>query len=324
MIKSKIYILENDFLYAEFCNYGARLTKLIVKEKGIDVVVGYDGIEGYHEQNNAMGATLGRVAHTIKDGKANVHHHKLPLSTDESGNHVNGGVEGFDRLHWQAKTTKTKVVFTVEHASNEYPGVVTVKVTYELFYENLNVVYEAMSTVDTLCNMSNRIYFNLGKEDTVLHHRLLMYADEAYMNTHDGHVSKDKVSVKNTIFDFLHFKRIGKMMDETHPQLLPTKGYEHYFVLRKNEVINAQLLCDDTKLCMSLISDSPALRMSLGTTIQEHAGKNNRMNQAYCGVCMAPTKLPYGVTHEGMNSIFLQKDVAFKQKLTYHFTLLDE
>lgn len=324
MKKSKIYRLENDYLYAEFCNYGARLTKLVVKEKDIDVVIGYDEIEGYHQHNNAMGSTLGRVAHTIKEGNAYVHHHKVHLSVDESKNHVNGGIQGFDRVFWEEKSTKTKIIFTTTSSNEEYPGVVEAKVTYELFFENLKVTYEAISNEDTLCNLSNQIYFNLGQEATVLNHRLLIYADETFMNTHDGLVSKDKVSVRNTIFDFLHFKRIGKMMDETHPQLLPTRGYDHYFMLRKNEVINAQVLCDETKICMSLLTDAPALHLTLGNTMEEHQGKEGRMNQAYCGICLAPTKVPYGAIHDGIESIALKKDVAFKQKLTYHFTLLDE
>lgn len=327
MNKIKSFILENEFLKAEFTNLGARLTSLVLKEKALDVVLGYDTTGEYVDNYYYMNATLGRVANRIKGGKVTLGHKTYTLHQNYGADHLHGGEKGFDQVVWQAKVLKNKIIFHYLSKDLEegYPGNLEVKVTYELFYENLHVTYEANSDQDTLCNLSNHIYFNLGgnQNPSILDHRFLIYADQYVENDGDGVASTTIASVKQTPFDFLHFKSLKRNMYFQNPQIAQSNGYDHYFIFRKDELIKAQVMCDETKVCMSLLSDYPGMQFYTGNYLRPHLGKEGVSYDAYAGFCFETSLMPNSTNIERKPSIILKKDQPYKHKVTYHFTLLD-
>ncbi|MBR3935684.1 MAG: hypothetical protein IKJ57_03960 [Oscillospiraceae bacterium] len=66
-----ILINEKGFI-AKILDYGATIQSIIVPDKNgepVDVVLGYDTIEGYIEGDCYIGATVGRFANRIKNGR---------------------------------------------------------------------------------------------------------------------------------------------------------------------------------------------------------------------------------------------------------------
>ena len=63
-----LYSLENDYYRITMSDYGATLVSLIDKETGIDIVLGYNSVDGYLKTCPYMGATVGRVCNRIGKG----------------------------------------------------------------------------------------------------------------------------------------------------------------------------------------------------------------------------------------------------------------
>ena len=50
-----LYTLENDQIQASFSDYGATMVSLIYKKTGVDVLLGYDSVEGYIQNSGHLG-----------------------------------------------------------------------------------------------------------------------------------------------------------------------------------------------------------------------------------------------------------------------------
>ena len=64
-----VFTLENEFLQVKIINFGAIIQSVIVKELNLDVVLGYNSLDEYVDDENYFGATIGRYANVITDGK---------------------------------------------------------------------------------------------------------------------------------------------------------------------------------------------------------------------------------------------------------------
>ena len=65
-------LINENGLAAKILDYGATIQSIIVPDKNgkpVDVVLGYDNLEGYIEGDCYIGATVGRFANRIKEGR---------------------------------------------------------------------------------------------------------------------------------------------------------------------------------------------------------------------------------------------------------------
>ena len=85
---------------ATITDYGAILTSLQVPDKDgklVDVVLGFDTLDGYAATHPYFGAICGRVANRIAAGRFDVDGKSHQLATNNGPNHLHGGLVGFDR-----------------------------------------------------------------------------------------------------------------------------------------------------------------------------------------------------------------------------------
>ncbi|MGL5978392.1 MAG: aldose epimerase family protein [Erysipelotrichaceae bacterium] len=327
MTRVKTYTIENEFLKAEFMNRGATLTKLIVKAKNLDVVLGYDEHEAYDVNHYYMGAICGRCCNRIANGQFKLHHKSYHLATNNGPNHLHGGAKGFDQVLWDAKVKEDRIVFTYVSTTGEegYPGTLKIKVTYRLYFENLKIHYEASSDADTLVNLTNHTYFNLEGHGagSVDNHRFLIYADKACSVNADGLTVDKGFDVKATPFDFTTFKTLQQQITKNHEQLTLGNGFDHHYIFRKDEVIQAQVYSPKSQLCMSVVTTKPGMQFYTGNYIHEHLGKAQANYGARSGFCFETQFLPDAIHLEKHPSTLLKKDELYKHHTTYHFTVLD-
>ena len=213
-----MFTIENkNSMSVSLVDYGAAIVKLQVPDKDgklADVVCGYDDISSYENANGYHGATVGRVANRICGGKLTILDNSYDLYINNGENHLHGGKEGFDKKLWGAKTPRNisnTVIMTYvsEDKEENYPGKLTVKVTYSLTDNNELVIhYEAVTDKGTVVNLTNHSYFNLAGYDggNIFDHVLTMDAD-TYLPTDNGLIPTGEYkNVKDTPFDF----RTGK------------------------------------------------------------------------------------------------------------------
>ena len=72
-----------------------------------NVVLGHPGPEDYLASPSYLGSSIGRYANRIAGGRFTLDEREVQLATNDRGNQLHGGPEGFDRRIWRASTMVT-------------------------------------------------------------------------------------------------------------------------------------------------------------------------------------------------------------------------
>ena len=135
-----------------------------------------------------------------------------------------------------------------------YPGNVDINVIYTLNNDNeLNIRYEGVSDKDTLLNMTNHTYFNLSGDlkSPITNQYMKLKSDYILEVDETCATTGNKISVKNSPFDFRSIYNIGDRIDDNHNQINIGCGYDHPFLLNSNED-SIYLEDRESKRCMSI------------------------------------------------------------------------
>ena len=178
----------------------------------MDVVLGYDTVEGYISGDGYIGATVGRFANRIKEGRFELNGEKYELYINNGPNHLHGGKKGFDRCIWSAKQVGEKVVFSRISPDGEegYPGNLEISVIFGWEGDSLIIEYEAETDRDTILNLTNHSYFNLNGKDKVDEHILQINAERFTVCDQNCTPTGELALVEGTAMDFRTPKTIGK------------------------------------------------------------------------------------------------------------------
>jgi aldose 1-epimerase len=226
--------------------YGAIIQSIRVPDRSGrigDVTLGYDSLPGYLTASPYFGAVVGRYANRIARGRFTLGGKTYRLATNNGPNHLHGGVKGFDKVVWEAKSFQRGDTAGVEfqHTSPDgdegYPGTLQVSVTYTLTPSNqLEIEYRAKTDRATPVNLSQHSYFNLAGEGSgdILGHILEVDADRYTPVDSTLIPTGELASVRNTPFDFRTPTAIGARINRPDPQLKYGKGYDHNFVLNRS------------------------------------------------------------------------------------------
>ena len=213
------WTMENDRgLRAELLDYGATIRAIEVPARGgrtVDVVLGYDTLEGYTENGGYLGATIGRFGNRIGGGAFTLNGKTYTLARNNGENHLHGGQKGFDKYVWDAEQTEDGLLFSRVSPDGEegYPGTLTVSVRFSWKGDALSIRYHAVSDRDTILNLTNHSYFNLDGEGTVQEQLLCVNAD-AFTPNDAGCLPLGVIApVAGTAMDFRTMKPIGRDAD---------------------------------------------------------------------------------------------------------------
>lgn len=289
-------------------NFGGRIVSIMVPDKNgeyKDVVLGFDNIQDYFPENNQtdFGATIGRYANRIAQGKITVDGVEYQLPQNNYGHCLHGGPNG-----WQYKVAEVveadgshiKVKFDSPDGDANFPGHVTAFVTFTLTEDNaIDILYEATTDKTTVINMTNHSYFNLAGdpanhcvEDDELYINATCFTpvDDTFMTT--GEI----VPVEGTPMDFRTAKLVGKDINADYDQLHNGKGYDHNWVLDTagdDTVVAAELYCPETGIAMKLYTDEPGLQVYAGNFLDGTAtGKKGVVYNFRHAICLETQKYP--------------------------------
>ncbi|XP_062706812.1 galactose mutarotase-like [Aedes albopictus] len=221
-------------------SYGAIITSIKVPGKNgavDDVVLGFDNILGYRGANNPyFGATVGRVANRIGEGRFTIDGVVYEVTKNWEGRHqLHGGKIGFDKFNWTSHVEGT--VVTLSHTNKDghegYPGTVLASVTYELKNDNrLMVKFRAVSNKPTPINLTNHSYFNLAGHNTgheeVYRHIISLNADRITETDEDSIPTGKFLCVGGTPYDLRIPRELGPAMSRA-----PGEGYDNNFCITK-------------------------------------------------------------------------------------------
>jgi len=98
-------------MQVKITNYGGIITSWTAPDKnGLyeDIVLGYDSLDQYAKNNPYFGAIIGRYGNRIAKGKFSLDGKNYSLAVNNIGNHLHGGIVGFDKVLWTAEIIEDK------------------------------------------------------------------------------------------------------------------------------------------------------------------------------------------------------------------------
>ncbi len=282
------YTLVNGRMKAQILNLGGIIR--VLECDGIDVVGGFDTIDGVLADTTFQGALVGRVGNRIKGARFTLNGVTYELYKNNGRNHLHGGKEGFNRKIWDVESfddTTLTLTYTSADGEENYPGKLDVKVKYTLYPDAIRIDYDAVSDKDTYCNLTNHAYFNLdgvGKSQILDHtmkinHTTYTAVDSELIPTGE-HPSLD-----GSPYDFREAKKIGRDLVGK----VPTDdlyGYDHNFVLDTSKKIvfddreyNDAAELSSGKLTMHVYTTKPCMQVYTGAFLADD-GNNFKGNVA--------------------------------------------
>ncbi len=92
-------------------NYGGKIVGLWAPDRDgnfVDIVLGFDTLEGYLAPNPFFGTIVGRYANRIRDARFVLNGETVHLTANDGGHHSHGGTRGFDKMVWDATPAETE------------------------------------------------------------------------------------------------------------------------------------------------------------------------------------------------------------------------
>lgn len=228
-------------------NYGGTIVSWTAPDrsgKWEDVVLGCDSLSGYLKGTPYFGSIIGRYGNRIAKGKFKVEGQPFEVAVNNIGNHLHGGLIGFDKVLWEAEADNKgpNPVLRLKYLSKDgeegYPGNLNVEVAYTLRQDNaLQIDYKATTDKPTIVNLTNHSYFNLtgGIKKNILDHQLQLFADRFLPVDSTLIPIGNLEQVAGTPFDFLNPLAIGaRIADTSNIQIRYGLGYDHCWVINTN------------------------------------------------------------------------------------------
>ncbi|MCG8686093.1 MAG: galactose mutarotase [Desulfobacterales bacterium] len=328
-----LYTLTNENgMVLQLTNYGARIVSLLTPDKDGnmgDIVLGYSNIEGYLNDGMYQGCIVGRYANRIKEGKFTLDEQEYSLFVNNGPNTLHGGKKGFDKVVWDAEVEENKITFTYVSPDMEegYPGTLTVKHSMELTIDNkIIMMYEATTDKNTVVNLSNHSYWNLlgeGKGD-ILDHTMQIIASNTTPVDSTLIPTGEIAPVEGTPFDFRTGEKIGTHVNDSNDQLTYGGGYDHNWVLDKEEQgaleLALRLSEESTGRIMEIWTTEPAMQFYGGNfmdgTVKGKAGLPYNYRSA---VVVEPQHYPDSPNHPSFPSTVLKPGEKYTHKSVYKF-----
>lgn len=323
------YTLSHGKLTAEILDRGATVRALIFD--GTDVVLGYDSVADYENNDGYLGATIGRCGNRIMGGKFKLGGKEYDVGRNERGvSHLHGGKVGYDKLIFNcAEHTDSSLTLTLtdDGSGSGYPGVLEVSVRFTVAEDALLIEYSAVGSEDTPFNPTNHCYFNLGGVGSgdILDTRVHLYASKYLPVDHDLIPTGVIRPVTGTAFDFATApKAIGKEIDAKDQQLVLGGGYDHTFCVDGEGFRPVcQAYSPKSGIFMTTFSNEPGVQLYTGnflhTTAGKAAGGMAEGYNKYDGFCLETQHYPDAVHQPQFPSVLLKAGEKFESKTAYSF-----
>lgn len=322
---------------ARITNYGGALVSLIIPDKTgefDDVILGYETLDEYINGNFFMGALIGRYCNRIAEGKFSLSGTDHALAQNRGGNHLHGGNIGFHRRVWNASpgkdNTSLELTYFSPDGEEDYPGDLRVKVTYTLSENNeLRLDYFAVADKDTLVNLTNHSYFNLGggRSEDILGHTLYINGDK-FLPVDDTLIPTGELrSVKGTPMDFTEpmiAAAVGAQIDQPDEQLELANGYDQNWVLNKTGrelSLAARVYEAVSGRVMEVYTTKPGMQFYSGNRLQDMRGKNGRIHQKRAALCLETQYFPDSPNKPHFPSAVLRAGEEYNHTTIYKFSL---
>ena len=304
--KTDLFTLRNKN-NMEVCvtNFGGRIVSVMVPDKDgqmRDVVLGFDSIQDYVSKPSDFGASIGRYANRINQGRFTLDGTEYQLPQNNYGHCLHGGPQGFQYRVFDAvqpNPQELELTYMAEDGEEGFPGNITCKVLMKLTDDNaIDIRYEAETDKPTIVNMTNHSYFNLDGDAARNEAHLLTIDADYYTPVDSTFMTTGEIApVEGTPMDFRTPTPVGaRINDYDFVQLKNGNGYDHNWVLNtKGDITRkcATLESPLTGIVLDVYTNEPGIQVYAGNFLDGSlTGKKGITYNQRASVCLETQKYP--------------------------------
>lgn len=323
-----------------FLDLGAVIQSVIVPDregKLEDVVLGYDTVSGYESNVPSFGAPVGRCANRISDGGFTLNGKTYPLEQNDITNCLHGGYLRYNHLMYEAEcmqgTDGDSIAFSRLSPDGEqgFPGNLSLTITYTWNdASDLMIEYHAVCDEDTVLNITNHSYFNIGVGGQSAKDVLgleVQIDSERYTPIGEKRLPTGEIcAVQGTAMDFLEFHVLGERIGEDDSETKTVSGYDHNYILNQKdgEIVYAAAVRDaQSGRIMEVFTDMPGVQLYTAKELEEQGGKGGITYGHFGGVCFETQQYPNGINEPNFPSPILKAGEEFESTTVYRFGVYD-
>lgn len=333
--QTQLYTLKNK-AGMEVCitNFGGRIVSIMVPDKnGVmqDVVLGFDSIADYINIPSDFGASIGRYANRINQGKIVLDGDTIQLPQNNFGHCLHGGPKGWQYQVYSANpidSTTLKLTRISPDGDENFPGNVTAKVLFKLTDDNaIDIKYSATTDQKTVINMTNHSYFNLSGDPSkaATDHILYINADNYTPVDSTFMTTGEIVTVEGTPMDFRKPTAIGANINQDFEQLKNGNGIDHNWVLNTQGDVNkvcATLESPATGIVLDVYTNEPGIQVYCGNFLDGTlTGKKGIVYNFRASVCLETQKYPDTPNKPEWASAVLRPGEKYHSQCIYKFSV---
>lgn len=307
-------------------NYGGIIVSLKTPDRDgnfDNIVLGFSDLDDYLGEHPYFGALIGRYGNRIENGRFTLNDTEYQLTINDGENHLHGGMQGFDKVLWDAEVVDESTLqlsYLSEDGEEGYPGNLEVVATYRLTDENeLSIEFEATTDKATPVNLTAHSYFNLTGDPSndILDHELKLHA-ENYTPASPNLIPTGEIApVENGPFDFTEFQPIGAEIGEVDG------GYDHNFVLDESGSgvsVAAEVADPASGRTLIVLTDEPGIQFYSGNFLDGtlENGEGIQLHQ-HSGLCLEPQHFPNSPNEPDFPSTILNEGETYNSVIVYRF-----
>ncbi|MCU6752511.1 aldose epimerase family protein [Bovifimicola ammoniilytica] len=327
------YNVKGENISATFCETGAAIMSIFIKDKDDevkDVVLGLETYEQYRKNWLSFGAVIGRCANRISGAKFTLNNTTYKLKKNITGGCLHSGFSYHYRDFESESFTEddsAHIIFKLESPDGDqgFPGNLKVKVEYVVKEDkSVTIKYSYISDSDTVVNMTNHCYFNLDGHNSgsVLNHKVMINSDEVTQVDRKLMPTGKIMKVDGSAYDFRKMTKIADNMRKSFKPYSYEKAYDINYVLSDHfgeYKLVAKLESEKSEIGMNVYTNMPGMQFYTGNAAKGFKAKGDAEYAANPGVCFETQFYPDAINIEKFPSPVVKAGVFMSTETKYEF-----
>lgn len=310
--------VKNEYLEVEFFSVGAAIYS--IKFCGKDMVLNPDDKTIFLNNKSYQGAVVGPTAGRIEGASFELGNKTYELQKNFLDKHNLHGSD-LQNLEYEVCQSSSKVEFSKTIYDQSYQANLDITVSYELIGEKIEMEIHVVTDSDTIINMTNHTYFNLGFDGLILDHQLQIPASNVwYLN--DESLPREKVKINESILDFNQLTTIREKLTK-HEQFDKVVFIDHPFELIDEPI---KLFNPMNNIQLEVETNQPYLVVYTGNYLaDENLKRRDKELKQFETICLETQALPNAINIPGeRQSVILKANKTYTNKTSYKFTKENE